>query len=123
GSYLSVHEGPVSISRAAKPVPIAAGMVLSNEPGYYLPGHYGIRLENLLLVEHRSFPGALKPFLGFETLTWAPFDMRLIDRALLTAAEIAWIDTYHAKVAAVVAPHLTGAALTWLTAACASIRE
>ncbi len=122
GSYLSVHEGPVSISRAAKPVPIAAGMVLSNEPGYYLPGHYGIRLENLLLVEERNFPGALKPFLGFETLTWAPFDMRLIDRALLTAAEIAWIDAYHAKVAAIVAPHLTGAAQQWLTDACAPIR-
>ena len=121
GSYLSVHEGPVSISRAAKPVPIAAGMVLSNEPGYYLPGHYGIRLENLLLVEERNFPGALKPFLGFETLTWAPFDMRLIDRALLTSVEIAWINTYHAKVAAIVAPHLTGAAQAWLTSACAPI--
>ena len=121
GSYLSVHEGPVSISRAGKPVPIAAGMVLSNEPGYYLPGHYGIRLENLLLVEDRNFPGALKPFVGFETLTWAPFDLRLIDRSLLTAAEIAWINTYHAKVATIVAPHLTGATLTWLTAVCAPI--
>jgi Xaa-Pro aminopeptidase len=121
GSYLSVHEGPVSISRAAKPVPIAAGMVLSNEPGYYLPGHYGIRLENLLLVEERNFLGALKPFLGFETLTWAPFDLRLIHRALLTSAEVAWIDAYHAKVAAIVAPHLTGGAQAWLIAACAPI--
>ena len=121
GSYLSVHEGPVSISRAAKPVPIAAGMVLSNEPGYYRPGHYGIRLENLLLVEERNFPDALKPFLGFETLTWAPFDMRLIERHLLTAAEIAWIDAYHGKVAAIVAPHLTGATRAWLSAACAPI--
>ncbi len=119
GSYLSVHEGPVSIARAAKPVAMAAGMVLSNEPGYYLPGQYGIRLENLLLVEERDFPGALKPFLGFETLTWAPFDKRLIDRALLTGPEIAWIDAYHAKVAALVAPHLTGAAKAWLIAACA----
>lgn len=121
GSYLSVHEGPVSISRAGKPVPIAAGMVLSNEPGYYLPGQYGIRLENLLLVEDRNFPGALKPFLGFESLTWAPFDLRLIDRSLLTAAEIAWINAYHAKVATIVAPHLTGTTLAWLTAACAPI--
>ena len=83
GSYLSVHEGPVSLSRLARPVPIAAGMILSNEPGYYLPGHYGIRLENLLLVREATIPAGSKPFLQFETLTLAPFDRRLIDAGLL----------------------------------------
>ena len=83
GSYLSVHEGPVSLSRLARPVPIAAGMILSNEPGFYLPDHYGIRLENLLLVQPADLPGAAKPFLRFETLTFAPFDRRLIDPTLL----------------------------------------
>ena len=63
GSYLSVHEGPVSISRLGRPVPIAAGMILSNEPGFYLPDHYGIRLENLLLVQPAALPNATKPFL------------------------------------------------------------
>ncbi|HEY0419689.1 MAG TPA: M24 family metallopeptidase, partial [Acetobacteraceae bacterium] len=84
GSYLSVHEGPVSLSRAARPVPLAAGMILSNEPGFYLPGAYGIRLENLLLVRPAEFAGS-RPFLCFETLTLAPFDRRLIDPAMLTA--------------------------------------
>ncbi|HEY4043875.1 MAG TPA: M24 family metallopeptidase, partial [Rhodopila sp.] len=74
GSYLSVHEGPVSISRLARPVPIAAGMILSDEPGLYLPDQYGIRLENLLLVQPATLPDATKPFLCFETLTLAPFD-------------------------------------------------
>jgi Xaa-Pro aminopeptidase len=74
-----VHEGPVSLSRLAAPVPIAVGMVLSNEPGYYLPQQYGIRLENLLLVQPAALMGAGKPFLRFETLTLAPFDRRLIE--------------------------------------------
>ena len=115
GSYLSVHEGPVSISRAARPVPLAAGMVLSNEPGFYLPDHYGIRLENLLLVEERLFADANKNFLGFETLSWAPWDRRLIEKGLLTSAEIEWIDTYHAKVLEVVG------ASEWLKEACGKI--
>ena len=77
--------GPVSLSRLARPVPIAAGMILSNEPGFYLPDHYGIRLENLLLVQPADLPGAAKPFLRFETLTLAPFDTRLIDPGMLEA--------------------------------------
>jgi Xaa-Pro aminopeptidase len=121
GSYLSVHEGPVSISRAARPIPIEAGMILSNEPGYYLPGSYGIRLENLIMAVDADFPAATRPFLRFETLTWAPFDRRLIDTALLTKAELAWIDAYHAEVVAVVGPHLDDAARAWLGAACASL--
>jgi Xaa-Pro aminopeptidase len=121
GSYLSVHEGPVSLSRLARPVPIAAGMILSNEPGYYLPGHYGIRLENLLLVREATMAGASKPFLQFETLTLAPFDRRLIDPGLLETAELAWLDAYHARVLAEVGPHLERPARDWLALACAPL--
>ncbi len=121
GSYLSVHEGPVSLSRAAKPVPIAAGLILSNEPGFYAPGAYGIRLENLLLVQPAELPAATKPFLRFETLTLAPFDRRLIERTLLTAAETAWVDAYHARVDAEIGPRLDPAARAWLAAACANL--
>ena len=119
GSYLSVHEGPVSISRAARPIPIEAGMILSNEPGFYLPGAYGIRLENLLLVVDAQFPAAAKPFLRFETLTWAPFDRRLLDTSLLARAEVDWLDTYHAQVESIVGPHLHGTDRAWLAASCA----
>jgi Xaa-Pro aminopeptidase len=122
GSYLSVHEGPVSISRAAKPIPIEAGMILSNEPGFYLPGGYGIRLENLIMAVEADFPQAAKPFLRFETLTWAPFDRRLIDETLLTKAEVEWIDAYHAQVEAIVGPGLEGAERAWLSAACAALK-
>ncbi len=118
GSYLSVHEGPVSISRAARPIPIAPGMILSNEPGYYLPGQYGIRIENLLLTQPAPFENALKPFLRFETLTWAPFDRRLIAPWLLTRAELDWIDAYHRRVAEIVAPHAPASLHPWLAAAC-----
>jgi len=120
GSYLSVHEGPVSLSRTAKPVPIAAGMILSNEPGYYAPGRYGIRHENLVLVQPADLPAAQKPFLRFETLTLAPFDRRLIARDQLSAEEAAWLDAYHARVAAEIGPRLDPAARAWLAAACAA---
>ncbi len=122
GSYLSVHEGPVSISRLARPVPIAAGMILSNEPGFYLPDHYGIRLENLLLVQPAEMHGAVKPFLRFETLTFAPFDRALIEPALLEKAELDWLNAYHAAVLGKVGPHLGVEERAWLEAACAAIR-
>ncbi len=118
GSYLSVHEGPVSISRLARPVPIAAGMILSNEPGFYLPDHYGIRLENLLLVAAGELPGATKPFLCFETLTLAPFDRRLLNPALMTEQERTWLDAYHARVLQTVGPALGEIERAWLTQAC-----
>jgi Xaa-Pro aminopeptidase len=118
GSYLSVHEGPVSISRLARPVPIGAGMILSNEPGYYLPGHYGIRLENLLLVQAAELPGAARPFLRFETLTLAPFDRDLIDPALLDPWELDWLNAYHAHVLSEVGPHVEPEVRDWLQAAC-----
>ncbi|WP_158925872.1 aminopeptidase P family protein [Acidisphaera sp. S103] len=121
GSYLSVHEGPVSISRLARPVPIDTGMILSNEPGFYLPDHYGIRLENLLLVQTADIPGAQKPFLDFETLTLAPFDRRLLQPALMTAQERAWLDAYHARVLRAVGPLLGEAEQAWLAAACAPL--
>ena len=97
-------------------------MILSNEPGYYLPGAYGIRLENLLLALEAELPEAKKPFLRFETLTWAPFDRRLIAPWLLTKAEIDWLDNYHAQVEAIVGPHLQGAERAWLAEACSEIK-
>jgi Xaa-Pro aminopeptidase len=121
GSYLSVHEGPVSFSRAAKPVPIAEGMILSDEPGFYAPGRYGIRIENLLLVRRAEFPQAAKPFLSFETLTLAPYDRRLVVAAMLTPDEHAWIDAYHARVLAEVGPNLGADDRAWLAAACAKL--
>jgi Xaa-Pro aminopeptidase len=119
GSYLSVHEGPVSLSRLAKPVPIATGMILSDEPGFYAPGRFGIRLENLVLVQPADLPAAAKAFLRFETLTLAPFDLRLVDGDLLDAAEREWLDAYHARVLAEIGPLLEGDARDWLRAACA----
>ena len=121
GSYLSVHEGPVSISRLARPVPIGAGMILSNEPGYYLPGQYGIRLENLLLVQPAELPGANRPFLRFETLTLAPFDRNLIDPALLDPWELDWLNAYHARVLREVGSHVEPHVRAWLTGACEKI--
>ena len=121
GSYLSVHEGPASLSRTAKPVALAEGMILSDEPGYYEPGAYGIRLENLLLVQARDYPSAKKPFLGFEVLTLAPFDRRLIESGRLTAGECGWLDAYHARVLREVGPALGVAERAWLMAACAPL--
>lgn len=127
GVYLSVHEGPAGISRAAAPVPLASGMILSNEPGFYLPGHYGIRLENLLLVQPAPFPGSDRKFLRFETLTLAPFDRALIEPDLLTPAALQWLNDYHAHVRATLAPHLEAAddaaALAWLNAATAPVNR
>ena len=119
GSYLSVHEGPASLSRAGRVVPLAPGMILSDEPGYYEPGAYGIRLENLLLVQPADGLGARKPFLCFETLTLAPFDPKLIEPGLLTTEERAWLDQYHARVLAEVGPNLRSEAREWLERTCA----
>ena len=119
GSFLGVHEGPQRIAKpsggqAGTGQELFAGMILSNEPGYYKQGHYGIRIENLVLVEERRIAGQEGRYLGFETLTFAPLDRKLIDKSLLTAEEIAWVDAYHAKVREVVAPRLTGDDLAWL---------
>lgn len=124
GSFLSVHEGPAAISRVARPVPLKPGMILSNEPGFYLPGAYGIRIENLLLVRPAAqLPGQAKPFLEFETLTWAPYDRRLILVALLCPAERAQIDAYHQAVEKRIGPLLPGAEAAWLRRACARLPD
>jgi Xaa-Pro aminopeptidase len=121
GSYLSVHEGPAGLSRNARSVALAPGMILSDEPGFYLPDAYGIRLENLLMVQPAELAGTTKPFLRFETLTLAPFDRRLILPALLTSAEIAWLDSYHARVMRTLAPDLDEDLREWLQQACARV--
>jgi Xaa-Pro aminopeptidase len=120
GCYLSVHEGPAGISRNARAVPLESGMVLSNEPGLYRPGAYGIRLENLLLVEEAPTAGE-RSWLRFATLTLAPFDRRLIDPALLDSAERAWLDAYHAHVLAEVGSMLPPDDRAWLAEACAKL--
>jgi Xaa-Pro aminopeptidase len=96
-------------------------MILSNEPGYYATGEFGIRLENLLLVQKAEIAAATKPFLEFETLTLAPFDRALIEPALLTVAEREWLNAYHGRVVAEVAPLLDTETAAWLRAACAPI--
>lgn len=97
GSYLSVHEGPARISKLGT-TPLKRGMILSNEPGYYKPGGFGIRIENLELVVEAKIDGAEKPMNGFDTLTLAPIDRRLIDIALLSDDEQLWVDAYHVRV-------------------------
>ncbi len=114
GSYLSVHEGPQSISRRGE-VALEPGMITSNEPGFYKEGAYGIRIENLLLVEPaQRLEGSDRDTLSFETLTFAPIDRRLIDVQLLTADERAWLDNYHAQVFELVAGELGAPDTAWL---------
>ena len=133
GSFLNVHEGPQSISfrvdRTGPPavsrsalVPLAAGMVISNEPGYYLEDGYGIRIENLVAVREEPAPdGAEFPLLGFETLTLAPIDRRLIVPDLLSPDEVRWLDAYHHRVATTLGPRLEPDTRAWLAEACAPL--
>jgi len=122
GSFLAVHEGPQRIATfGGGDEPLQAGMILSNEPGYYKTGAYGIRWENLVLVVEADLPGAEKPFLAFETLTFAPMDRNLIVKAMLSPAELDWLNAYHAKTLAIVGPQLGGADRAWLEAACAPL--
>ena len=117
GSYLNVHEGPQRISKAGT-TPLQTGMIVSNEPGYYKPGDFGIRTENLVVViPWPDDDGAERPTLGFETLTLAPIDRRLIDFTMLDGAEIAWLDAYHARVRDAVSPLVDADTTAWLTAA------
>ncbi len=122
GAFLSVHEGPQRLSRISE-VPLEVGMVLSNEPGYYLEGKYGIRLENLIVVQVApNLPGGDdREQLAFETLTLAPFDRRLIVVEALAPGERAWLNTYHERVAALISPRVSEFARSWLIAACAAI--
>ena len=126
GAFLAVHEGPQRIAKptggqAGTSEPLRAGMFLSNEPGYYKPDHYGIRIENLVLVEERDIAGGDMPMLGFETLTFAPIDKAMIEPGLLSADERAWLDGYHADVLRIVGPQLQGGAKAWLEKACAAL--
>lgn len=120
GAFLSVHEGPQRLSRLSE-VPLEPGMILSNEPGYYREGAFGIRLENLIVVQEAPALGDNRHQLSFETLTFAPFDRRLILSATLSGDERAWIDRYHAEVLEKIGPRVSGAVLDWLRAACAPL--
>ncbi len=117
GSYLSVHEGPQRISKLPNTVALKPGMILSDEPGYYKTGAYGIRVENLVVVTELQVPGAERPMLGFETLTLAPIDRALVEPALMSADEIAWLDAYHARVRESLRDQLDPATAAWLDAA------
>ncbi len=122
GSFLSVHEGPQRIAKAGTLIALQPGMIVSNEPGYYKANAYGIRIENLVsVVEVVAPPGADRKLLGFETLTRAPIDRKLIDASLMTAMEIAWLDSYHAAVRTELMPFLDAATAAWLEAATAPL--
>ena len=128
GSFLAVHEGPQRIakftgSQAGTDEPLLPGMIISNEPGYYKAGEYGIRIENLVLVEEREIAGAEGRYFGFENLTWAPIDKTLVDTDLLGRDELRWWDEYHARVLEVVGPQLDGDAIEWVTEACAGLER
>lgn len=128
GSYLAVHEGPQRIAKArggqaGTDQELMAGMLISNEPGYYKSGEFGIRIENLVLVEKRDIPGMEGEWLGFETVTLVPIDRTLVDLSLLSPEEIAWWNDYHARVREVLAPQLSGEALAWLEEQCTPLGE
>jgi Xaa-Pro aminopeptidase len=122
GSYLGVHEGPQRIAKIPNNVPMMAGMIVSNEPGYYKSGAYGIRIETLQVVtEAAPIPGGERPMLGFETLTLAPIDRMMINTALLTNEETAQLNAYHARVLHVIAPNIPAEVATWLEEVCAPL--
>jgi Xaa-Pro aminopeptidase len=119
GAYLGVHEGPQRISKAVSTVALQPGMIVSNEPGYYKNGAYGIRIENLQYVTRAaSIPGGDIDMLGFRTLTLAPLDPRLVDMTLLDGGERQWLSDYHARVLAEIAPRLESEDRDWLAATC-----
>ncbi|MFQ6372233.1 aminopeptidase P family protein [Shewanella sp. YIC-542] len=122
GHYLSVHEGPQRIAKNHNAVALAPGMVISNEPGYYREGAFGIRLENLITVKPcTELAGAERETYCFEALTLIPMDKRLFDKALLNADEIAWLNRYHQRVYDTLSPRLSGSELAWLQQATAAL--
>ena len=126
GAFLAVHEGPqriapVGSSQSGGDEPLQAGMIISNEPGYYKQGEFGIRIENLVLVVDKQVPGAEKDMLGFETLTYVPIEKKLIDAAMLSDAELDWLNGYHAQVLAIIGPQLEGEDKAWLEDQCAPL--
>ncbi len=120
GAALCVHEGPARISRVST-LSLEPGMILSNEPGYYREGAFGIRIENLILTEEAEAKGDNRDQLSFSTLTWVPIDRRLIDVELLGPEERDWLDAYHAEVLERIAPKVSERAKAWLQTACAPI--
>ena len=120
GAFLSVHEGPQRLSRISE-VPFEPGMILSNEPGYYREGAFGIRLENLIVVEEAARIGDGRDQLSFETLTWVPLDRRLIRGDLLSPGERDWLNAYHARVLELIGPRVSAGARAWAEAACAAL--
>jgi len=118
GCFLGVHEGPQGISKRAGGEPIAPGMVISNEPGYYKSGGYGIRIENLVAVVEKSVGETGRQFFGFETITCAPIDINLIDSSILTDAEKKWLNSYHEWVKSELSPLLDGKEREWLETKC-----
>jgi Xaa-Pro aminopeptidase len=122
GSYLGVHEGPQRIAKQPNVVPLQAGMIVSNEPGYYKEGAYGIRIETLQVVTPAApIAGGERPMLGFETLTLAPIDRRLVEPDLLSGEERAQLDAYHARVLSEIGPLVEADVCAWLVQACAPI--
>ncbi len=122
GVYLGVHEGPHRIAKPWNAIPLAPGMIVSNEPGYYKPGGYGIRIENLQYVtEPEAISGGEIDMLGFHPITLAPIAANLIVLDLLTSAERSWLNAYHARVWAEIGPRLEGEVKEWLQTACAPL--
>jgi Xaa-Pro aminopeptidase len=123
GSYLGVHEGPQRISKQGPSVPLEPGMIVSNEPGYYRTDGFGIRIENLVVVRAAEMGGsAERDLLEFETLTLAPIDRALIEPSLMSAAELGWLNAYHARVRETVGPLVDDATRSWLAAATAPLQ-
>jgi Xaa-Pro aminopeptidase len=117
GSYLSVHEGPQNISKKPIYQPLMPGMICSNEPGYYKEGEYGIRIENLVVVsDAKPIPGGDpdRKFMHFETITFAPIDLNLVEPSLLTKDEREWLNAYHAKTREKLSPLVDDETRTWL---------
>lgn len=122
GSYLSVHEGPQRIAKTGH-TPLEAGMIVSNEPGFYKAGAYGIRIENLLVVEEKLISGADRDYYGFETLTYVPIDPRLINPYLMDEEEISWLNSYHSRVWDLYCGQLDGKEQQWLRKVTAPIQR
>ena len=124
GAFLGVHEGPQRIAKAPDSVALEPGMILSNEPGYYREDAFGIRVENLQVVTPaEAISGGERAMLGFETLTMAPIHQDLIITSLLTDAERAWMDSYHAEVRKRLMPLVDGEIAGWLTAATEPLKD
>jgi len=118
GSFLGVHEGPHRISKVGNAVALKPGMIVSNEPGYYKTGAYGIRIENLItVVPCAEMAGAERTMFAFETLTLAPIDLNLVEPSLMTEDEIAWLDAYHARVREALERRVDDETAAWLKAA------